>query len=116
MNLEQLFAIRNLKSTIRNEMGEMPCKGLDSRLQACLGHLAGKQKRARGQCRVWAGLICSKPSYKLEGRMDADRCKGKEAQRSSEGNSVPAIQNEQKQETSEKHSLDNKHKGWLKSI
>ena len=53
---------------------------LDSRLRACLGYPAGKQKCARGQCRVWDGLICSKPSGKLEGRMDASRCKGKEAQ------------------------------------
>jgi len=61
----------------------------DSRLRACLGYPAGKQKCARGQCRVWAGLNCSKPSGKFEGRMDANRCKGKEAQRSREGNSVP---------------------------
>ena len=52
----------------------------DSRLQAFLGHPAGKQKCARGQCRVWAGLICPKPSGKLEGRMDANRCTGKKAQ------------------------------------
>jgi len=52
----------------------------DSRIKHFLGTLQVSLKCACGQRRVQAGLICLKLSSELEGRTDANCCKGKEAQ------------------------------------